>query len=138
MTPTIPSKDTIVTLCQLHSLPSEHVPPFTFDFQPKHTFVLDMTLFVQALTIAPHLFLGGLSRMVYEHLSRCFILRNPSSRFSKLFQIVAIAPQGDIPRLMALVLGVSRLLVMAKNTGNLCPIIVGKAFLRLISCSIIL
>jgi hypothetical protein len=91
MTPTIPSKDIITTLHQLHSLPSKHVPPFIFYFQLEHTFVLDRTLFVQTLTIAPHLSLGGSSGMVYEHFSRCFILEDPFSRFSKLFQVVIVA-----------------------------------------------
>jgi hypothetical protein len=90
MTSTIPSKDIVAVLRQLHSFPSKHVPALTFDFQPEHTFVLDKTLFVQALTIAPHLSLGGLSRIFYEHFSRCFILEDPSSRFSKLFQVVII------------------------------------------------
>jgi hypothetical protein len=47
-------------------------------------------MFAQALTIIPHLSLGGLFRMVYEHFSRCFILEIPSLGFSKLFQVVAI------------------------------------------------
>jgi hypothetical protein len=47
-------------------------------------------MFAQALTITPHLSLGGLSGMVYEYFSGCFIPENPSLRFSKLFQVVAI------------------------------------------------
>jgi len=39
---------------------------------------------------------------------------------------------------MALVLGASRLLVMAKDTSGFRPIIVGQVFLQLISCSIVL
>ncbi len=38
-------EDTIVALSQLHPLPSDHVPPLIFDYQPKHTFVLDRFLF---------------------------------------------------------------------------------------------
>jgi hypothetical protein len=129
MTLTIPSKDIVVALRQLHPLPSKHVPPLIFYFQPKHTFVLDKTLFVQALTIVPHLTLGGISKMVYDHLSKCFILENPYLGFSKLFQVVAIVAQGDILMLMALMLGVIKLLVMEKDTISFCPIIVGKAFL---------
>jgi len=62
-------------------------------------------LFAQALTIAPHLFSGGLFGMVYEHLSRCFIPKYPSSWFLELFQDAVIITHGDIPRLMALMLG---------------------------------
>jgi hypothetical protein len=51
-------------------------------------------MFAQALTITPHLSLGGLSRMVYEHFSRCFIPKNPSLGFSKLFQVVVIVIYG--------------------------------------------
>ncbi len=90
MTPTIPLENTIVALRKLHPAPSDLVLPPTFDYQPKHIFVLYKTLFAQTLAIAPHLSLGGLSRMVYEHLSRCFIPKDPSSGFSKLFQIVVV------------------------------------------------
>jgi hypothetical protein len=68
----IPSKDTLV-LHQLHLLPSDHVPPLVFYYKPKHTFVLDKTLFTHVLAIAPHLFLNGLFEMIYEHLLGCFI-----------------------------------------------------------------
>jgi hypothetical protein len=76
--------------------------------------------------------------MVYEHLSGCFILEDPSSGFSKLFQIVAIIVHEDILKSVALVLGVSRLLAMAKDTNGLCLITVGKVFLRFINHSIVL
>jgi len=68
MTLTIPSKDIVVSLCQLHPLPLDLVSSPIFDYQLEHIFVLDKTLFIQALTIAFHLSLGGLSKMVYEHL----------------------------------------------------------------------
>jgi hypothetical protein len=67
--------------------------------------------------------------MVFEHLPGCFILENPSSWFSKLFQVVVTVVHGDIPRLVASMLGVSKLLAMAKNIGGLYPIAVGKVFL---------
>jgi hypothetical protein len=95
-------------------------------------------LFVQALTIISHLFSSGLSRMVYEHLLRCFILEDPSLRFLKLFQDAATVAHGDIPRSVALVLGVSKLLAMEKNTYGLCPIVIGNVFFQLISHSIVL
>jgi hypothetical protein len=67
------------------------------------------------------LFLGELSKIIYEHFSKCFILKDPSSGFSKLFQVVIIA-YGDILRPAALVLRVNRLLAMTKETSGLCPI----------------
>jgi hypothetical protein len=76
---------------------------------------LDKTIFAQALTAAPHLFSSGLFGMVYEHLSKCFILKDLSLRFLKLFQVVAAIVHGDILRLVALVLGASKLLAMAKK-----------------------
>jgi hypothetical protein len=45
MMPVIPSKDIVVALCQLHPFPSNLVPPPIFDYQPKHNFSLDKTLF---------------------------------------------------------------------------------------------
>jgi hypothetical protein len=39
---------------------------------------------------------------------------------------------------MALMLGVSRLLVMVKDIGGLRPITIGKAFFQLINYSIVL
>jgi hypothetical protein len=85
-----PSKDTIVALCKLHPLPLNIVLPSIFNYKHEHTYVLDRTLFAQALAIVPHLSSNGLSKMVYEHLLGCFILKDPSSRFSKLFQVVVI------------------------------------------------
>ncbi len=92
----VPSKDIITTLLQLHPLPSDHVPPLIFYYQPKHTFVLDRILFTQALTTIPHLFSGGLSWMVYEHLLKCFILEDPSLRFSKLLHVGVSIVRDDI------------------------------------------
>jgi hypothetical protein len=80
------SKDTIATLCQLHPFPSYHVPPLICDYQFEHIFVLDRILFTHTLAITPHSCLSGLLKMVYEHLSRCFIPKDPSSEFSKLLQ----------------------------------------------------
>ncbi len=45
---------------------------------------------------------------------------------------------GDIPRSVALVLGASRLLAMAKDTSGFRPIAMGEVFPQLISHSIIL
>jgi hypothetical protein len=104
MTLAIPSKDTIVALHQLHPLPINLVPSPIFYYQHEHTFVLDRIVFAQALTIALHLSLGGLFGMVCEHFSRCFIPKNPSSRFSDLFYTTIVIACGDIPRSMALVI----------------------------------
>jgi hypothetical protein len=66
--------------------------------------------------------------MVYEHLLRHFILEHPSSRFLKLFQVVAIVVCGDILRSVALVLGVNILLAIAKDTGGFRPIAISEVF----------
>jgi len=105
----IPLEDIVVALSQLHP-PLSNLAPTIFDFKFKHIFISDKAMFTQALAIAPHLSLKGLSGMVYEHLSRCFIPKDPSSRFSKLLQSIIIV--AHIPRSMALMLGVNRLLVM--------------------------
>ncbi len=76
--------------------------------------------------------------MVYEHISGCFILKDPSSGFSKLFRVMAIVVCGDISRLVALVVVVSRLLIMAKDIGGFPLIIMGEVFLQFISRSIAL
>jgi len=76
--------------------------------------------------------------MVYEHLLGCLILKDPSLGFLKLFQVVVIIVCGDIPKSVALVLGVSRLLAMAKDINGFCLIPVGKVFFRFISHSIVL
>jgi hypothetical protein len=69
--------------------------------------------------------------MVYEHFLKCFIPENPSSRFLKLFQTIIVIC-GDIPNLVALLLGVNRLLAMVKDASGLCPIVIGEVFLQLI------
>ncbi len=94
--PIIPSKDTIVALRHLNPLPLNLVLPPIFYYQPKHIFIVDRTLFAQFLAIVPYLFLGGLSGMVYEHLLGCFIPKDPSSKFSKLFQVIVIIVSRDI------------------------------------------
>ncbi len=77
--------------------------------------------------------------MVYEYLSRCFILKDPSLKFLKLFQVVTTTIAcGDILRSMALMLGVNKLLAMAKDTSGIHPITVSKVFFLFISSSIVL
>jgi len=83
MTPTIPSKDTIDIVHQLHPLPSGLIPTPIFYYQFEHIFILDRTLFAQVLTTTLHLSSNKLFGMVYEHLSGRFILKDPSSGFSK-------------------------------------------------------
>jgi hypothetical protein len=92
-------------------------------------------MFTQALTIIPHLSPNGLSGMVYEHLLRCLILKDPSLGLSRLFQVVVI--HGD-NRLVALVLGANKLLAMAKKTSGFSLIAVSKMFFQLMNCSIVL
>jgi hypothetical protein len=123
MMPTIPSKDTVVTLSKLHPPPLDLVLPFIFGFQPKQPFVLDTTLFAQALTTTRNLSSGGL----YGHLLKCFIPEDPSLGFLRLFQVVVIV-HGDIPRSVALMLGGNKLSAMAKDTNGLCPITIGEIF----------
>jgi hypothetical protein len=61
--------------------------------------------------------------MLYEHLSKCFILEEPSSGFLKLFHATTTTiAHGDIFRSMALVLGVNKFLAMAKDIGGFHPI----------------
>jgi hypothetical protein len=66
--------------------------------------------------------------MVYEHLLGCFILEDPYSRFSKLFQDAIIVVCGDIPRLVAIVLGVNKLLAMSKDVGGFRLIVVSSTY----------
>ncbi len=73
-------------------------------------------MLAQALTTTPHLFLSGFFGMVYEHLS-------------ELFLVVIVVSCGDIPKLVALALGASRLLVMAKDTCGFRLIAIGWVFL---------
>jgi hypothetical protein len=103
-----------------------------------HTFVLDKTLFAQTLTIVPHLSSSGIFGMIYEHLLGCSILKDPFFGFLELFQVIVIVARGDIPRSVASMLGVNRLLAMSKNTKGLCPITIGEMFLQLINRSIVL
>jgi hypothetical protein len=57
----ISSKDIGVALHQLHPPSLDLVLPPIFDYKHEHTYVLDKILFAQALAIAPHLSLYGLS-----------------------------------------------------------------------------
>ncbi len=83
----------------------------------------------QALTTTTHLSSGGFYGMVYDHFLGCFIPKDPSLKFSELFQVdVVIVVYGDILRLMALVLGATKLLAMAKDTSGLRFITIGEVF----------
>ncbi len=66
--------------------------------------------------------------MVYEHFSRCFVPTDPSLGFLKLFQVIIVVAHGVIPKSMALVLGASKLLAMAKDTNGFHPIVVSEVF----------
>jgi len=101
-------------------------------------FDLDRTLFAQALATTLHFSLDGLFGMLYEHILRCFIVEDPSSRYSKLFHAIVIVVCGDMFISVALMQRASKLLVIVKDTCGLCRIIVGKMFFRLISRSIVL
>jgi hypothetical protein len=68
------------------------------------------------LITTPHLFSNGLFGMVYEHILGCFIPKDSSSRFSKLFQVVTVIAHGYILRLVALVLVANRLLALVKDS----------------------
>ncbi len=95
-------------------------------------------MFIQALATTRHLSSGGFPGMVFEHFSKCFILEDPSSRFSKLFQVVVIVVCGDIFKSMALMLGASRLLAIAKDTSGFHHIIVSEMFIQFINHSVVL
>jgi hypothetical protein len=119
----------------LHPFLLNLVLPLIFDYQPKHTFVLDKNLFAQTLAIIPHLFSSGLYGMVYEHISRCFIPEDPSLGFS---DVVAIVVRMDIFKLVVIMLGVNKLLAMTKDISGLCPIVISDVFFQFISHSIVL
>jgi len=87
-------------------------------------------MFAQALAFTPHLSSSG--------FLGCFILKDPSLGFLELFQVIVIVVHQDIPRSMALVLRVNKLLAMAKNIDGLCLIVVNKVFFQFISYSIVL
>jgi hypothetical protein len=69
--------------------------------------------------------------MVYEHILGCFIPKDTSSRFSKLFQVVVVVVCGNIFRSIALEMGTKRLLALAKDFGGFHPIVM-KCFFYLL------
>jgi hypothetical protein len=81
----IPLENIVVALSQLHP-PLQTLSLLFLTLSLNTFFILDKAMFTQALAIAPHLSLKGLFGMVYEHFSRCFIPKDPSSEFSKLLQ----------------------------------------------------
>jgi hypothetical protein len=112
-------------------------PPFS-NLVPPPIFDLDKILFAQALASTLHFSLDELSGMVYEHILRCFIVEDPSSRYSKLFQAIVIVVCGDILKLVALMQKASKLLVMVNDISGLHPIVIGEMFFQLINHSIVL
>jgi len=59
-------------------------------------------------------------------------------QFFGIIQTIIIVAHSDILRLMGLVMGANRLLVMAKDIRGFHPIVVSKVFCPLINHSIIL
>ncbi len=55
--------------------------------------------------------------------------------FFKVFKVVALIVYGDILRSVTLMLGVNKLLIMAKDTKSLYLIIISKVFSQFINCS---
>jgi hypothetical protein len=55
-------------------------------------------------------------------------IKGPILKVLELFKVVAIVAHGDILKLVALMLTVSKLLAMAKDTGGLYPITIGEPF----------
>ncbi len=76
--------------------------------------------------------------MVCEHLLGCFILEDPSFEFLELFQVVVVVAHVHILKLMTLMLGVNKLLAMAKDIGGLPHITEVEVFIWFISRSIVL
>jgi hypothetical protein len=109
---------------------------FTFNLSTPLSWI--GLFFAQTLTIIPHLSLGGLYGMVYEHFLNYFILENPSLRFSELFQATIVVAHGDILKSMALMLGAGKLLAMARDSKVLHLISIGKMFSSIISFFIVL
>jgi len=59
-----------------------------------------------------------------------FHTKGPILKVLELFHVVVVVViHGDIFRLMALVLGASRLITMVKDIGGLCSIVVSEVFL---------
>jgi hypothetical protein len=83
--PAIPLEDNVVYLAPTAPPFFKPCPSTYFYYQLEHTFILDRTVFAQALTTMPHLFSSGFFGMVYEHFLGCFIPKDPSSRFLELF-----------------------------------------------------
>jgi hypothetical protein len=76
--------------------------------------------------------------MVYEHFSKCFIPKDPSSWFLKLFQTIVVVACGDIPKSVTLMLRANKLLAMAKDTGGLYLVVIRETFIQFINHSIVL
>jgi hypothetical protein len=58
--------------------------------------------------------------------------RGPSSGILKLFQAIDVIARGDIPKLVALVLGANKLLAMAKDISGIRLIVIGEGFFNLL------
>ncbi len=75
----------------------------------------------------PHLSISGHSRMVFEHLLKCFHPKDSAYGFFQLFQLCSHIAQGHIPPQIAHVLGVAHMLTMTKPLGEVHPIVMGES-----------
>jgi hypothetical protein len=58
-----------------------------------------------------------------------FHTKGPIFGVLKKIQVTIVVIHGDIPRSVALVLGVNKLLAMVKDISDIRPIVIGKVFL---------
>ncbi len=74
-----------------------------------------------------HLSTSGHSRMVFEHLLKCFHPEDSACGFPQLFQFCSHITQGHIPPQIAHVLGAVHFLTMTKPLGGVHLIAMGES-----------
>jgi hypothetical protein len=134
--PTPTSFDTTLTLIALHPESNGYFLLLFGDYKPNKDLKLSSNSFKLTFQRMLHLSIGGLSRIVFEHLRDCFHPEDLASGFIKLFQLCFHIAQGRIPPQIAHVFGVAHLLTMTKPLGGVCPIAMGETLYQFTSCAL--
>jgi hypothetical protein len=127
--PTPMSFDTTFALTTLHSESDGYFPFFLEDYELDQDFKLSSNSFKLTFQCMSHLSTSAPFGIIFEHLVNYFHPEDFASGFPQLFQLCFHIAQGHIPPQIACVFGVAHLLTMAKPSGGICSIAVGKHYI---------
>ncbi len=98
-----------------------------------------MKTHLSLLWLVHHVFLlMVLGYDVYEFLQNCFIPNDSTNGFNLFFKLCAHITQGHVPLLILCLFSAFWLLVLKKQYGSICPIVIDEVTYPLIACTLVI